>query len=351
MGLSSAIVELHGFVEGADAHARGEQYAIVAVATDEASLEAVLSAQRAHGSVKGSAAVRVMGELMGYPGCCVSSFVEQRTRGDNLDNERLTFRRAPGEALHPLLHRIGGVRFLSHHPCSPACAGSIAVGEAILAALAEVDAHAAGRALAKLSRPVLFLDYQRRIELQGRWDGARFLVDAAIVLDDPRHLGFDAGAITAVEISRDGARFWLRDGSTREVHAPFPLLTTPGATLHPAALDAIGGPLGKAPTKARAPVLPATIRPGVRVHDYRVASVEARGEVCELVLAALKHRFTVRIRAHDPERPGVIRRGDLAIDLERPEELPTPARVALGLLLRALPGAVSAPVSPGATRG
>jgi hypothetical protein len=344
MGLCSAIVELHGFVEGSDAHARGEQYAIVAVATDEASLEAVLAAQRAHGSVKGSAAVRVMGELMGYPGCCVSSFVEQRTRGDNLDNERLTFRRAPDEVLHPLLHRIGGVRFLSHHPCSPACAGSIAVGEAILAALAEVDEHAAGRAFEKLSRPVLFLDYQRRIELGGRWEGARFLVDSAIVLDDPRHLGFDAAAIASIQVSRDGARFSLRDGSSREIHAPHPLLTSPGAALHPAALEAIGGPLGKEPARAKvsAPVLPASIRPGVRVHDYRIVSVDARGEARELVLASATHRFTVRLRAHDPQRPGTIRRGDLALDLDRPEELPTPARQALGLLLRALPAPASA---------
>jgi hypothetical protein len=349
MGLSSAIVELHGFVEGADAHARGEQYAIVAVAMDQASLDAVLEAQRAHGSVKGSAAVRVMGELMGYPRCCVSSFVEQRTRGDNLDNERLTFRRAPHEALHPLLHRVGGVRFLSHHPCSPACAGSIAVGEAILAALADVDAQAASKALEKLSRPVLFLDYQRRIELRGGWEGARFVVESAIVLDEARHLGFDAAGIAQIELSRDGARMRMRDGSLREVHAPSPLLTTPGAPLHPAALEAIGGPLADEPERARAgaPALPASLRPGVRVHDYRILSLNARGEAREIVLASATHRFTVRVRAHDPSRPGTLRRGDLALDLDRPEELPTPARLALGLLVRALPGgSVSAPEEP-----
>ena len=90
-----------------------------------------------------------------------------------------------------------------------------------------------------------------------------------------------------------------------------------------------------AATSARA--LPATIRPGVRVHEYRILSIDARGDAREIVLANAQHRFTVRVRAHDPARAPTIRRGGWAIDIDAPESLPTAARVALGILVRALP--------------
>jgi hypothetical protein len=340
MGLVADIVELHGLEQGRDAHERGADYAIVAVARDQASLDEVLAAQRAHASAQGKAAVETMGALMGYPPCCVQAFLTQRTRGDNLDNERLTFRRAPDEVLHPLLHRVGGVRLLSHHPCSPSCAGSIRIGEQILEALAAVDAPATARARARMERPVLFLDYQRRVELQGAWSGDRFVVDEALALDEARHLGVDAAAIAAIEISPTLVNFLRRDGARVEIRAPFPLLTNPGGTLARAAVAALGPSSGAEPargaaTSARA--LPATIRPGVRVHEYRILSIDARGDAREIVLANAQHRFTVRVRAHDPARAQTIRRGGWAVDLDAPESLPVAARVALGLLVRALP--------------
>ncbi len=340
MGLVADIVELHGLEQGRDAHERGADYAIVAVAKDQASLDEVLAAQRAHASAQGKAAVEAMGALMGYPPCCVQAFLGQRTRGDNLDNERLTFRRAPDEALHPLLHRVGGVRLLSHHPCSPSCAGSIRVGEHILEALAAIDAPAAERARARMERPVLFIDYQRRVELQGAWSGDRFVVDEALALDEARHLGVDAAQIAAIELSPTRVRFTLRDGSIREIQTPLPLLTNPGGELAPAAVNALGSPPSAEPAReasTSARPLPATFRPGVRVHEYRILSIDARGAAREIVLANAQHRFTVRVRAHDPARAHTIRRGGWAIDLDAPESLPTAARVALGVLVRALP--------------
>ena len=65
--------------------------------------------------------------------------------------------------------------------------------------------------------------------------------------------------------------------------------------------------------------------------------IDARGGAREIVLANAQHRFTVRVRAHDPVREPTIRRGGWAIDLDAPESLPTAARVALGILVRALP--------------
>jgi hypothetical protein len=340
MGLVAEIVELHGLAEGRDAHERGASFAIVAVASDQASLDEVLAAQRAHAGAQGSAATLAMGALMGYPPCCVQAFVGQRTRGDNLDNERLTFRRAPGEPLHPLLHRVGGVRLLSHHPCTPSCAGSARIGEQILEALAAIDAPAAAHARARMERPVLFLDYQRRLELQGAWEGERFRVDGAVVLDDAQHLWVDAAALTAIEVSPTAASLTLRDGTRREVRAAHPLLTSPGAPLSAAALAALGSLEDEPGEREGSPprALPAAFRPGVRVHDYRIVSIDARGAGREIVLASAEHRFVVRLRAHDPSRAFTIRRGGWAIDLDAPEGLPVPARIALGVLVRALPG-------------
>ena len=339
MGLLADVVELHGFEEGRDTHGPGASHAIVAVAADRASLDEVLDAQRAHGSARGAAAVEAMGALMGYPPCCVRAFLAQQSRGDNLDNERLTFRRAPGEPLHPLLHRVGGVRLLSHHPCSPSCAGSIRIGEQILEALGAIDQPLTARARERMERPVLLLDYQRRIELQGGWEGSRFRVDEALALDEPRHLGVDYTAITAIELSPESVRFSLRGGGHVEVRASRPLLTNPGGVLAPAALAALGGPLTEAPladAAHAAPALPAAFRPGVRVSAYRITAIESRGQGREITLASADHRFVVRVRAHDPARAFVLRKGALALDIDAPESLPEAARAALSVLVRAL---------------
>ncbi|MEI8256994.1 MAG: hypothetical protein WCJ30_15075, partial [Deltaproteobacteria bacterium] len=339
MGFAADIVEFHGLDAGEDAHVRGADFAIVAVAADDAALAEVLTAQRAHGAAKSREAVEAMGALVGYPPCCVRAFLDQRTRGDNVDNERMPFRRAPGEALHPLLHRVAGVRLLSHHLCSPSCAGSIRIGEAIVRALEAIDPQATARVLQRLARPVLFLDYQRRLELQGSWEGDRFRVDRAHSLGEARHLGLDPSAISAIEVLPASVCFAMRDGSHREIAVSNPLLTSPGAPLAPSALAAIGGPISASPTVERGPappVLPDAIRPGVRVREYQIVSVNARAGAREVALASALHRFSVRIRTHEPSRACTIRRGTWAIDIDRPEELPESARFALRVLIGAL---------------
>ncbi|APR79803.1 Hypothetical protein A7982_05150 [Minicystis rosea] len=337
MGLVADIVELHGLEQGRDAHERGTDYAIVAVAADRASLDEVLTAQRAHASAQGKAAVEIMGALMGYPPCCVQAFLAQRTRGDNLDNERLTFRRDPGASLHPFTHRIGGVRLLSHHPCSPSCPGSIRIGEQIFEALSSIDEAAATLARERIHRPVLFLDYQRRLELQGAWEGDRFRVDHATSLDEPRHLGVDTAAITAVDLTPTLVRFHLRGGARADIRSPHPLLTTPGAPLAPAALAAIGGPLDADTRAPSIPSLPAAFRPGVRVHEYRITAIDTRDAAHAITLARDDHRFVIRARPHDPAQRYTLRRGIWALDIDDAESLPPAARMALGVLVRALP--------------
>jgi hypothetical protein len=337
MGFAAETVAIYGLTPSHDRHERGVEYATVAVARDQAAREEVLAAQAANANNPGGAAAEAVGALMGYPSCCVQAFLRQPARGDNLENERLTFRRGTEQELDPLLHRVGSVRVLSHHPCTPSCAASIALGERILELLAAIDAPATARARQRMERPVLFLDYRQRLELAGAWEGDRFRVDEAEVLDHPQDFPIDATTIAAIELSTDGACFTLRDGSRVEIRASFPLLTNPGGVLAPMARSALG-PLTEAKPRERAPALPSSFRAGVRVHDYRIVSIGPRGDAHEILLGKGDHRFLVRVRGHDPARPYVIRRGGWAIDVERPEGLPAPARVALGVLVRALPG-------------
>ncbi len=345
MGLEAGIVEWHGLERGRDLHEPGEEFAIVAVAADRSTLEEVIAMR--HGATA-SESVEAVGVLLGYPKCCIDAFSAQRFRGDNLALERLPFRRAPDEELHPLVHRTGAVKLLSHVPCSPSCAASIQLGERTLAVLASIDEAAAERVSTRMSLPVLFLDYHRRLELTGAWDGARFRVDAAVPLGDPRHLEVEASAITALQLSREGVRFTLQGGRAASVRASLPLLTEPGQALAERALFAIGGPLSgdeqadaEGPsaddTPRGAPTLPAAFRRGARVDQYRIDSVSVAGQAREIVLAGPGHSFRVRIRAHDPDAPFVLRRGPLAIDVDDPHALPDAARVALGVLVRALP--------------
>ena len=344
MDLVADIVELNGISDGDDVHEQGSDYAMVAVAANRGVLDDVISAQRAHRSEhdpeRRMAAVRAMGSLMGYPACCVDVFVRQQMRGDNLDNERLTFRRALDAPLHPLIHRIGAVRLISHYPCSPSCAASIRIGEQVLALLSGDDPLAARRIRDLMKRPVLLLDYRRRLELQGAWEDRVFRVDCAVIPADSRHSWVDAAAVRSIELAPTSVRLTMREGQVVDLRADYPLLTNPGGLLAPAAIDAIGGSLQQAPIASvsdRPPSLPRGFQVGARVDGYEIHVIEARREAHEIVLARAEHSFTIRVRTHQPGRTYTIRRAGWAIDIDAAESLPAEARAAVGALVRALP--------------
>ena len=352
MGLCADVVVHHGLAAGADAHVPGDGFAIVAVARTPADLAATLHHQRALKSGHDAAgAAQAMGALMGYPPCCVAAFLQQRSRGSNLENERMLFRRAPDAPLHVLLHRVGAIRLLSHHPCRPDCAPSIAQAQTVLAALEAIDPAAAAHVVERLQRPVLFLDYQRRVELQGEWQGegvaAVFVVAAAHAIEDPRYLPAPPERWRVLSLDAAGVTIGLDDGTDVRAAAPLPLLTRPGLALAQSALQALGEPelppadIARQP--AAAPTLPATFRVGLRVGGYTVQAIAPRGPALELTLGSRGHRFVVQLQANSPGVPYVLRKADWAIQIADASDLPPAARAALLILVRALPTARAAP--------
>jgi hypothetical protein len=335
MGLTAGVADFHAW-DPSGLHREGAALALVAVAADAPTLARVLEAQRAHAKGGGAAPIEAMGALMGYPACCVRAFAAQESRRDNAENERLTFRRGPGEGLPPELHRLGRFALVGHHPCTPSCAPSSRLAEAILACVAALDAATAELLRARLATPVLLVDLSRRAEVEGRWVGDELVVDRFTPLDGAV-FPVEGRDVARIVVSRTAVGLVLRGGARIEVEADRPLLSTPGAPLAPAALEAIGGPLVGSRAAPPLPELPASFRPGARVRGYRITAVRRVGEEVTIDLSGPEHRFLVQIRACDPARAWTIRRGPWAVDVEGATTLPDGAREALALLVRALP--------------
>jgi hypothetical protein len=125
--------------------------------------------------------VVAIGELMGYPRCCVAAFAALGERGNNAALAYVTAARsrALGAPFHPLLN--SAVRHvIPCTPCSFGCARAIAFASRVLGALPEKVATSLHRALA---RPVLYFDEARAIV----FEGARVL-EEAIEFDEARLL-------------------------------------------------------------------------------------------------------------------------------------------------------------------
>jgi hypothetical protein len=92
-----------------------------------------------------------LGELFGYPPCCVAAFVAQRSRADNSLNRYLIAART-GAARGPWPWCLNEVhhRLIAFYPCRYDCAAARAVAEATLAA---IDAARPGFATAAAATP------------------------------------------------------------------------------------------------------------------------------------------------------------------------------------------------------
>lgn len=110
---------------------------VVFVARDAPALAAALRVEAALQSSRGrddDAAVREMGALLGYPRCCVDRFVRMTSRDDAS---------LAGALLGPLGVRmpfetaftVVPFALVSHAPCAPGCAPTIALARALLAAM------------------------------------------------------------------------------------------------------------------------------------------------------------------------------------------------------------------------
>jgi hypothetical protein len=164
--------------------------------------------------------VVTIGELMGYPPCCVAAFAALGERGNNAALAYVTAARsrALGAPFHSLLN--SAVRHvIPCTPCSFGCSRAIALASRVLEALPEKVATSLRRALA---RPVLYFDEARAIVFEGarvfedaiEFDEARFLPPSA-PLDPEEELR--ARRLFGALFASPG-RFVMKD-DTLEVHA------------------------------------------------------------------------------------------------------------------------------------
>ena len=219
MGFSAAMVEVHDLDATGGSHLEGSSHAILAVASSAELLERVLTLQRARDT-------HAMGELMGYPKCCVEAFAAQPDRRDNLENERWTLRRSTGARVDARTMRLGRVRLISHHPCRGDCADSIGIAARGLERVASVSPEGARWIEEVLARPALFLDHARSAILEGTRTGARFAVTKIETLPG-RGLGVPLEGVTSLELDAERVVLVSSQGA-RVLTADRPLLVIPG---------------------------------------------------------------------------------------------------------------------------
>jgi hypothetical protein len=284
-----------------------------------------------------------MGELMGYPSCCVDAFMSKRARGDNLDLERAPFRAHPDHPLLPLTNRFGAVALLSHMLCAPDCAASVDVARQRLRALVPIDPTAPERIPAHLAMPVLRLDYRQAALLDGAWEGDRYVVRGLRPLRSA-DFGVAPDSVHAIRLASDRVAFELKDGHEHAIAAAFPLLVEPGNPLAASVQRLVVAAGVQPPTNppgARVHEngdIAAVFAPGTRVGDHLVERSEPdeTGGVRVMLSNGLRS-VRVHVRPWDPSRPFLSRRGRWTFDLDAGREPSDGDRKVIGALARLLP--------------
>ncbi|MCB9572040.1 MAG: DUF483 domain-containing protein [Kofleriaceae bacterium] len=112
--------------------------------------------------------LRELGDLLGYPTCCVDAFARQADRAHNTLNRYLAASRtAPGDAPWPWPLNELHVRLIPFYPCSYRCPAALRFAVATVAALDDAHPGAAAALRAALARPVVYLDHDRQLWLTG----------------------------------------------------------------------------------------------------------------------------------------------------------------------------------------
>jgi hypothetical protein len=342
MGLAARAVSTHDRGGPDGRHQPGDTHAIVAVAGDLRTLELAVEHQR--GVERGEAGrIAAMGELMGYPPCCIEAFAAQRARGDNLDLERAPFRTHPDRPLAQLVNRFGAVALVSHMLCAPDCAASVERAEARLGAVARVDATAPERIVRHLAMPVLRLDYRQAALLAGRWEGEEYLVRTMQPLLSA-DLGVEPAAVRAIRLAGDHVRFELHGGSEHVMAASAPVIVEPGVAIAAPVRRAIAEAprvRGADPARAAPGVaghISALLTPRTRVDDHVIEHTEPddRGGY-RVTLSRGARSLRLLVRPWDPSRPALSRRGAWAFDMEGGGEPTDLDRKVIGALAQLFP--------------
>jgi len=114
-----------------------------------------------------TAAMREIGELVGYPSCCVEAFASQADRSNNSLNRYYSWSRTVASAgrwpwqlnnLHTMIAPF--------YPCTYGCSEALAWARAVLAEMAKVYPEAVEQLRDVLLRPVLYFDHDHQLILE-----------------------------------------------------------------------------------------------------------------------------------------------------------------------------------------
>jgi len=175
---------------------------------DEGATQEAMELERVerHGSGDDrEAAMKRLGELLGYPACCVAAYLKQDDQGESATFERLL--RGGDRGGLPRTNNLFllSQQLISHFPCDLACEASASIGELALDALRDFDSASADALAELLAAPVTV------------WDRVRFLVEHPVhgqrhgghMTEEPRlfsHPGFNAFVSALPEVPAGGVR-------------------------------------------------------------------------------------------------------------------------------------------------
>ena len=168
-----------------------------------------------------------LGELLGYPPCCVEAFSQHR----KLHHNRVAVGRsaARSERFDPLLNQLSLSLFhpIGWFPCRYDCPASLALARQLVHAMAGPMEPARDAALRMLSMPRLYWDDRRQVLLEGATPGQ----DAVRYTQVWTPFTFDRGADSADLdwLFFADVAWWLRSGDGLRIDGPELVLLREGA--------------------------------------------------------------------------------------------------------------------------
>lgn len=114
-----------------------------------------------------SAVLREMGDLLGYPGCCVEAFAAQPDRSNNTFNRYATAARTTSPGPWPWELNNLVFMLLAFFPCRYDCPEALKHARAALAEMGKAYPDLIAPLKGAMARPTLYFDHPRRVLLKG----------------------------------------------------------------------------------------------------------------------------------------------------------------------------------------
>ncbi len=121
-----------------------------------------------------SRAAPELGELLGYPPCCVAAFVAQSDRANNSANRYESYSRTfagDGTTSTPWPWQLNNLHTVvaPFYPCSYRCQHALQWVDRVLAEMTRTEPSAARRVREVLARPVLYFDHDHQLVFEGEF--------------------------------------------------------------------------------------------------------------------------------------------------------------------------------------